>query len=115
MIAKTGKSWRIFEGRAENVEGAHAGSGLNGGSTGIAIAGDYRAESNPGKDASTLVPPPEAVMLLKSLVQDLVSRHPTLTEIYGHGEHKMRGSGCDTDCPSVGVQHLVKSMRDQLF
>jgi hypothetical protein len=82
---------------------------------GIALTGDYRAQSNPGKKASTLVPPPEAVMLLKNLVLDIVARHPTITEIYGHGEYKIKGSGCDTDCPSVGVQQLVNAMRDRFF
>jgi hypothetical protein len=115
VIVKTRQGWRIFEGRAEDVEGAHAGSGLNGGAIGIAIAGDYRAQSNPGKDPATLIPPPEAVMLLKGLVSDLVSRHPTITEIYGHGEHKLKGSGCDTDCPSLGVRQLVNALRKQAF
>lgn len=115
VIARTRKGWRIFEGRSEEIEGAHAGSGLNAGSLGIAVAGDYRAQSNPGKDESTLVPPPEAVMLLKSLVADIVARHRAITQIFGHGEHKMRGSGCDTDCPSVGVQQLVNAMRRQMF
>jgi hypothetical protein len=66
-------------------------------------------------DPATLVPPPEAVMLLKSLVADVASRHHGITQIYGHGELKMRGSGCDTDCPSVGVQQLVNAMRKQMF
>ncbi len=115
VIAKTRKGWRIFEGRSEAVEGAHAGSGLNGGAIGIAIAGDYRAQSNPGKEVSTLVPPPQAVMLLKSLIADIVARHPTIGAIYGHGEHKMKGSGCDTDCPSVGVQQVVNAVRREMF
>src|SRR5262245_7960134 len=54
VIARTQQGWRIFEGRTEAIEGAHAGSGLNGGSIGIAVAGDYRAQSNPGQDPSTL-------------------------------------------------------------
>lgn len=115
VIARTRNGWRIFEGRPEDVEGAHAGSGLNAGSIGIAIAGDYRAQSNPGKEASTLLPPPEAVMLLNNLVLDIVSRHPTITQIYGHGEYKIKGSGCDTDCPSIGVQQLVNTIRDRFF
>jgi hypothetical protein len=115
VIAQTRSGWRIFEGRSEVIEGAHAGAGLNGGAIGIAIAGDYRAQSNPGRDADTLIPPPEALMLLKSLVADIVSRHPTIAEIYGHGEYKMKGSGCSTDCPSVGVQRLVDTMRRQMF
>ena len=115
VIAKTRNGWRIFEARSEEIEGAQAGSGLNGGSIGIAIAGDYRTQSNPGKDPATLVPPPDAVMLLKSLVADVASRHQGITQIYGHGEHKMRGSGCDTDCPSVGVQQLVNAMRKTMF
>ena len=115
VIARTRKGWRIFEGRSEDIEGAHAGSGLNAGSIGIAVAGDYRAQSNPGKDPAILVPPPEAVMLLKSLVADVVARHRAITQIYGHGEHKMKGSGCDTDCPSVGVQQLVNAMRKEMF
>jgi hypothetical protein len=115
VVAKTRTGWRIFEGRSEDIEGAHAGAGLNAGSIGIAVAGDYRAQSNPEKDPATLVPPPEAVMLLKSLVADLASRHHGITQIYGHGEHKMRGSGCDTDCPSVGVQQLVNAMRKKMF
>jgi len=115
VIAQTRNGWRIFEGRSEDVEGAHVGAGLNGGAIGIAIAGDYRTQSNPGKDPETLIPPPEAVMLLKSLVVDIVSRHPAIAELYGHGEHKMRGSGCYTDCPSAGVQQLVNAMRRQMF
>jgi hypothetical protein len=115
VIAQTRNGWRIFEGRSEDIEGAHAGAGLNGGAIGIAIAGDYRAQSNPGENPDTLIPPPEAVMLLKSLVADIVSRHRAITEIYGHGEHKMKGSGCSTDCPSVGVQQLVDAMRRQMF
>jgi hypothetical protein len=115
VIARTREGWRIFEGRSEAVEDAHAGSGLNAGSIGIAVAGDYRAQSNPGKDAATLVPPPETVMLLKGLVVDVVARHRTITEIYGHGEHKLKSSGCDTDCPSIGVQQLVNAMRGHLF
>jgi N-acetyl-anhydromuramyl-L-alanine amidase AmpD len=115
VIGKTRKGWRIFQGRSEDIEGAHAGSGLNGGSIGIAIAGDYRAQSNPGRDPSTLVPPPEAVMLLKGLLLNLASRHPTIAEVYGHGEYKLRSSGCDTDCPSIGVQQLVNAMRERFF
>jgi N-acetylmuramoyl-L-alanine amidase len=115
VIAQTRNGWRIFEGRSENIEGAHVGAGLNGGAIGIAIAGDYRAQSNPGKDPETLVPPPQAVMLLKSLVAEIVSRHPAIAEISGHGEHKMRGSGCYTDCPSLGLQQLVNAMRRRMF
>jgi len=38
-----------------------------------------------------------------------------VTGIYGHGEHKLKGSGCDTDCPSVGVQHLVDTLRKEML
>jgi len=54
-------------------------------------------------------------MLLKSLVADVMARHRAITQIYGHGEHKMKGSGSDTDCPSVGVQRLVNAMRKEMF
>ena len=88
---------------------------MNGGAIGIAIAGDYRAQSNPDKDPAALVPPAEAVMLLKGLVLNIVSRQPGIIGLYGHGEHKRKYSGCDTDCPSIGVQELVNSLRETLF
>lgn len=115
VIAKTGAGWRIFRGRSESVEGAHAGAGLNEGSISIAIAGDYRAQSNVGKDPATLVPPQQAVGLLGSLVLDIKARHESVTGIYGHGEYKLKGSGCDTDCPSVGIQQLVNALRAAYF
>jgi hypothetical protein len=115
VIAKTKTGWRVFEGRPEGKEGSHAGAGLNAGSIAISVAGNYLPAANPGKPKDQILPPPEALLLLKSMILAQKSKYPTIKSIYGHGEYKRKGSGCDTDCPSPSVQAFVDKMRGLYF
>lgn len=115
ILSKTASGWRAFEGRIDGTEGSHSGSGLNAQSVAIAVAGSYMPSANRGKPTDQILPTPEAYLLLKSMVFRVRSQYPTIRFIYGHGEYKRRGMGCDTDCPSPSLQQFVNQMRRVYF
>lgn len=115
ILTKTSTGWRAFEGRVDGTEGSHAGSGLNAQSISIAMSGNYLPSANRGKPVDEILPPPQAVLLLKSLVLQIKRQYPTIKSLYGHGEFKRKGMGCDTDCPGPSQQQFVNRMRTSYF
>lgn len=115
ILTKTSAGWRAFEGRVDGTEGSHAGAGLNGQSIGISVAGNFLPSANRGKPTDQVLPPPEAMLLLKGLTLQVKTQYPTIRYLYGHGEFKRKGMGCDTDCPSPSLQQFVNQMRTGYF
>lgn len=115
ILTKTNAGWRAFEGRVDGTEGSHAGAGLNAQSIGISVAGNFLPSANRGKPTDQVLPPPEALLLLKSLTLQVKAQYPTIRSLYGHGEFKRKGMGCDTDCPSPSLQQFVNHMRTGYF
>lgn len=115
VLSKTRNGWRAFEGRVDGTEGSHSGSGLNGQSIAISLAGNYLPSAHRGKPSDQILPTPEALMLLKSTVLSVKAQYPSIRFIYGHGEYKQMGMGCDTDCPSPSLQQFVNRMRRVYF
>lgn len=115
ILTKTSSGWRAFEGRVDGSEGSHAGAGINAQSIGISVAGNFLPSANRGKPTDQVLPPPEAIHLLKSLTLQVKAQYPTIKNLYGHGEFKRKGMGCDTDCPSPSLQQFVNQTRTVYF
>jgi hypothetical protein len=108
--------WKLFEGRPIHATGAHVGSGLNGDSIAVVIAGNYaEASSNSTRPSVDLPqPPPQAMLLLMGLTEKL-KKEFEFSKIYSHSELKHIGSGCGTECPATGCRHMVQSMNERYF
>lgn len=133
---KDGK-WRVSECRATQtvtdpvtgakskkfLTGAHLGPGLNSGSIGIVIAGNYEGSSQ--TDGATAAPgfvnpkslgnppPPEAVDLLNRLVHQLKGKYKSINEVTTHQKARADSIGCGNDCgtcktvcPGAACAHL---------
>lgn len=117
VIAQTTSGeWKVFEGRAKKYKGAHVGAGLNSDSIGVVVAGNYAAKKpsalNPAGDKP--LPPPEAVLLLMSVVNKIKNEFP-VQKIYPHRSLKEQGSGCSTECPSEGCIHVTDKLNERYF
>lgn len=116
IISKTSKGWRVFEGRPLKYQGASVGPGNNQDSVAIAITGDYRPNGDdPLYPDADNQPDPEAVGLLKGLVEKLKAENHEIKGIYGHGEAKLAGLGCHRECPSPACQNLINTLARSLF
>jgi hypothetical protein len=111
VISQTPKGgWRLFEGRPKFAIGAHAGANLNNDSLAVVISGNYAVEGSSNHPAGEKpLPPPEAIMLLMGLVENL-GMELKFSKIYSHSEMKYEGSGCVTECPADGNRHIVQVM-----
>lgn len=104
----------IFEGRGDNVLGAHF-SGMNGGTMGVCLLGDYHPGSGNGIPSSALIGSLEELLAWKEcdISKDpLLSSYHTassqnLVHIAGH-----RDSGSGTECPGDNVYNLLPDIRN---
>lgn len=103
----------IYEGRGDNVLGAHF-SGMNGGTMGICLLGDYEPSSGNGTPSAIMISKLEELLSWKECDLDidplLSSYHnsssQTLFNISGH-----RDAGTGTVCPGDNVYNLLPNIR----
>lgn len=103
----------IYEGRGDNVLGAHF-SGMNGGTMGICLLGDYEPSSGNGTPSNIMISKLEELLSWKECDLDidplLSSYHSassqTLFNVSGH-----RDAGTGTVCPGDNVFNLLPNIR----
>jgi len=109
------------------LTGAHMGPGLNSGSIGIVIAGNYEGagggdigraapgfiSSDPQANGIPSPPPPEAVEVLNRFVHELKEKYPSISDVKTHQKAKADFIGCGNDCgpcktvcPGIACAHL---------
>ncbi len=97
------RAGRIWEGRDESMQGAHAGNGkANQGNLGICVLGNYDRQSLTSSQEEAL----------RKLVLHLCSKHSIpLSGIYTHLEMKKIHTLAHTACPGRELQSFVNSLR----
>lgn len=84
----------IYQGRAMNVRGAHT-YGANYGSVGICLIGNFEE----------ILPNPEQMATLQTLITNLVSQYPGISEIAGH-----RDLNSGTLCPGANLYPILPEL-----
>jgi tetratricopeptide (TPR) repeat protein len=103
LIDRAGRIWR---GRPEYIQGAHAGNPeANRGNIGICLLGDYSAQE----------PTLEQKSALRSLLLTLIGAHGiSVDQLYTHQEMRQLYRLAPTECPGERLQAFVDSLRDEL-
>lgn len=117
--------WQVYEGRSSRQQGAHVGPGMNSGSLGVLIVGNYtdepRSASNPSPRTAE-APPAQAVQRLDDLMSYLKQQHPSIQRITSHQSMRASTIGCNdqcpprcqTLCPGHGIISVIDALQERM-